>query len=103
MGIESRITKTEYIKILDFYKVPIPSNPKDIKHAAESILSNKLCRCIKKVSHGCTENEARAIGICTRGIFNKKGLKRGRFTCKKKRSVIFEKKTIRKTKKSKAE
>ena len=56
---------------------------------AEKLLVSKLCRCIKKVDK---ENEARAIGICTKTIINNKGFTRGKFTCKKKETISLKKK-----------
>jgi hypothetical protein len=90
----SKLTNEDYIKILKFYKIPIPTSQTEIKIEAEKILAEKLCRCIKKVD---PVNEPKSIGICTRNIFNKKGLQRGDFTCKKKKQVHFRK--IKKTKK----
>jgi hypothetical protein len=83
-----KMTKNDYKKILDFYKMEIPSTYRALKLNAEKILAEKLCRCIKKVD---IINEARSIGICTKTIFNRKGLTRGKFTCKKKRNVQFRK------------
>jgi len=86
--MSSNLTKSDYIKILNFYKVPIPDSSKKLKMEAEKILAEKLCRCIKSVD---PKNEAKSIGICTRTIFNNKNLKRGIFKCKKTRSVTFSK------------
>ena len=83
-----KITKNDYIKILKYYNLNIPSKTEDIKKTAEKILSEKLCKCIKKVS---PNNEAKALGICTKTIFNRKGLTRGKFGCKDKRHVVFSK------------
>ena len=59
-----------------------------LKNTAEKIMSEKLCRCIKKIDK---ENEERAIGICTKTIFNRKGYTRGKFKCKGKSTVKFNK------------
>lgn len=83
-----KITKNDYIKILQYYNLSIPKKMADIKKTAEKILSEKLCKCIKKVS---PDNEAKAIGICSKTIFGRKGLTRGKFTCKNKKSVAFKK------------
>ena len=83
-----KITTNEYIKILEFYKIPIPGTKKQIQKEAENILSEKLCRCIKKVD---TQNEARAIGICSKTILNRKGFTRGKFKCKGKASIQLTK------------
>jgi hypothetical protein len=96
----SKLTKEDYIKILNFYKIPIPSSLPQIKEEAEKILAEKLCRCIKKVD---ISNEPKSIGVCTKTIFNKKGLKRSEFSCKKKKHVKFRKmkKTQKRTNKTK--
>jgi len=83
------ITKKEYEKILKFYKIKIPYSNRLLEKKAHDILSSKLCRCIKKVA---PDNEAKSIRICTKTIFNNKGLKRGKFTCKKKQKLEFRKK-----------
>lgn len=85
----SRITTSDYIKILNYYKLDIPKNTSDIKQVAEDILAVKLCRCIKKLGSGEKKKEARSIGICSKTIFNRKGLTRGKFKCKKGRNVTF--------------
>lgn len=86
------LSNDEYVKILEFYKIQIPDSKKQLKMEAEKILAEKLCKCIKKVD---PVNEARSIGICTRSIFNKRGLTRGRFKCKGRRSVTFRKNKTR--------
>jgi hypothetical protein len=103
MGI---LNQNDYIKILNYYDITI--SPKDssktIKHKAETILAEKLCKCIKKVkksdsvnasghdSNGndntSSESESKAIAICSNSIFEKKGLERGLFDCKKKPRLI---------------
>lgn len=100
MGI---LNQNDYIKILNYYDINI--SPKDssktIKNKAEAILAEKLCKCIKKVkksdsgdhngnSNGNTssESESKAIAICSNSIFEKKGLERGLFDCKKKPRLI---------------
>ena len=93
------LNKKDYTKILKYYNLPIPKSASKMKKQAEEVLALKLCRCIKKVS---PTNEAKAIGVCTRTIFERKKLTRGAFTCKKKRSVQvsrLRKRTIKNTKK----
>lgn len=92
----TELTTNDYKKILEFYDKLIPKSPRLIKDTAEKILAEKLCRCIKKVSPDL-KNEGRAIGICTKTIFNNKGYTRGKFKCKGKQSVKTRK--IRKNKK----
>ena len=81
-----KITKTDYTKILKYYGLAIPKNSSTIRNNAEDILAKKLCSCIKKVGE-----EPRSIGICTKSVFNRKGLTRGKFKCKKGRQVAFTK------------
>ena len=87
----SELTNNDYKRILEFYNKSIPKSKRLLKQQAEKILASKLCRCIKKVDK---QNEARAIGICTRTIINNKGFTRGKFTCKKKENIILKKKSI---------
>jgi len=84
----SQLSKNEYVKILTFYKKEIPKTFALIRKEAEHILATKLCKCIKKVDK---TNEAKSIGICTKTIFNRKGLTRGDFKCRGKRYVKFNK------------
>jgi len=89
------ITKKDYEKILTFYKIKIPKSYKSLKNKAENILSNKLCKCIKGVGKTLVKsNEPRAIGICTKTIFNNKGYTRSDFSCNTKKFFKF-KKTIK--------
>lgn len=84
-----KITKSDYIKILKYYNLSIPKKLEDIKKNAEDILSEKLCKCIKKVN---PVNEPVSIGICTKNVLGRKGLSRGKFTCKNKKSISLKKK-----------
>jgi hypothetical protein len=90
MFSKSNMLNKDYIQILKYYKVPIPSSKRLIQKEGERILSLKLCKCIKKID-ATVNNEPRAIGICTKTIFNRKGLTRGKFKCKGKRYVNFNK------------
>ena len=93
MGV---LKKNDYIKILDYYDIPITSSDtsKQIKNKAEKILAEKLCKCIKKVKNSDGDNiesntdsndvnESRAIAICNDTIFRRKGIRHSNFTCKK--------------------
>lgn len=84
----NKITYDDYKNILLYYNINIPNSKSKVKQMAHEILSEKLCKCIKQIP---TNNEKKAIGICTRRIFNAKGLKRGTFKCKGKRKVTFRK------------
>lgn len=50
--------------------------------------ANKFCRCIKSRNF---PNESIAIGICTKSIFNNKGMTRGKFRCKSPQFVKYRK------------
>jgi len=84
----TELTNTDYIKILEYYKKPIPKSKRILKIKAEKILGSKLCRCIKKID---PKNEAKSIGICTKSVLNSKGLTRGPFKCKGKPSIKIKK------------
>jgi hypothetical protein len=81
------LTQSDYKQILEYYKMSIPSNKKQLKNDAEKIISEKLCKCIKKLD---PENESRSIGICTKTVINRKGFVRGKFQCKKKKYVTLK-------------
>jgi hypothetical protein len=85
----SELTIKDYKSILEFYNKNIPKSNRLLKLQAENLLVSKLCRCIKKVDK---DSESRAIGICTKTIINNKGLKRGKFTCKNKQTIVLKKK-----------
>jgi hypothetical protein len=89
----SSLTKKDYVAILKFYDRPIPKSNRLVQKNAEKILADKLCKCIKSVGTK-VKDEPRAIGICTKTIFNNKGYTRGKFKCRNKKGV-----SLRKTKK----
>lgn len=93
----STLSNDDYKKILEYYKKPIPTSKKLLKIEAEQILATKLCRCIKKIE---PTNEARSIGICTKTVFNRRGLTRGKFKCRGKKYVTFRKSSSTKTRKN---
>lgn len=89
---KTNLTQKDYKKILEYYNKTIPKSKQLLEKEAENILAEKLCKCIKKVGNNNKNiGEPRAIGICTKTIFNRKGLTRGKFNCKGKRSVNFNK------------
>jgi hypothetical protein len=90
MNSKMNMHNNDYIQILKFYNLPIPKSRQLLKEEGEKILALKLCKCIKKVDP-TSKNEPRAIGICTKTIFNRKGLTRGKFKCKGRRYVKFNK------------
>lgn len=91
-----KLTKQDYLTILKFYNIDIDKNTKlnVIKETAETVLANKLCKCIKKVQDKMNKNdkdESRYIAICKRSVLNNKGIKATNFTCKNKAKFINKK------------
>lgn len=93
-----KITVDDYKKILLHYGKDIPMKdgytdlPK-LTQTAHSILVKKLCGCIKKVEKYSKLPERSIIPICKNTIFEKRGLRNYRFTCKSKRKLIPKKGT----------
>jgi len=86
------LNRIDYENILSYYKVPMPKSSRILQKKAEKLLATKLCKCIKKINKKTSmKNEGRAIGICTKTIFNRKGLTRGKFKCKDNLYVKFNK------------
>ena len=86
--MNNKLKINDYVTILSYYKTKIPKSRRLLKLKGEEILADKLCRCIKKMNK-TNKNEKRAIGICTKTIINRKGLKRGRFTCRNKKNITL--------------
>ena len=84
------LTKQDYIKILEYYKVDhrIYGND-ELKKKAEQLLAKKLCRCIKKVKKNkkSRKTEKQAIAICRSSVLRKKNLRIFASTCKKKATL----------------
>ncbi len=90
-----KLSKSDYKKILDYYNIKYTDKTsfKSIKRKAENILSDKLCRCIKKVQTRQKKSLQTSIGICKKSVLKNKKLQCGKFTCKKKPRFIKDKKT----------
>jgi hypothetical protein len=84
----AELNNKDYIQILEYYKKPIPKSKRLLKMEAEKILASKLCKCIKKID---PTNEGKSIGICTKSVINRKGFRRGKFTCGTKPSIQIKK------------
>jgi hypothetical protein len=82
----------DYKNILKYYDETIPRSHVELKRVAEILMAKKLCRCIKKIGKTPSQTEGRAIGICTKTIFTRKGIKRGPFKCKKRTRTVSMKK-----------
>tara|TARA_Y100000389_G_C17391576_1_gene480171 strand:- start:854 stop:1237 length:384 start_codon:yes stop_codon:yes gene_type:complete len=112
------LTSHDYKKIVKFYNLPKRSD-KTYKEMAEDILSEKLCKCIKKVKRNdiscfkktknkkitCVKKiknvltEKQSIGICRNSIFKKRNIDFYKFSCKQSKKLIPKKhtrKTLRK-------
>jgi hypothetical protein len=86
--MSTNLTNKDYKNILKYYNKNISKSSKTNKRNAEKILATKLCRCIKSFN---TSDESKGIRICTSKIFQNRGLKRGKFTCKKKYTIKLRK------------
>ena len=82
------LNDNDYEKILKYYQLDVPKSSRILKKKAEDIIGLKLCSCIKKVD---PVNEAKSIGVCTKAVINRKGMNRGKFTCKKQRKIVLTK------------
>ena len=78
-----RLNASDYKKILEFYKLKIPtrSTLSNLKKRAEKALVKKICNCTKKLKSQMSETKA--IGVCANSVLKKKKLMYHRFTCKK--------------------
>ena len=79
------LSKQDYRQLLAYYAIQTKNNASlsSLKKAAEKIIAQKLCSCVKKVPNK-NNPESRAIGICNYSIIQRKNLKINGFTCKKK-------------------
>ena len=94
-----KLSGKDYKLILKYYNINIENlSKKEIQAEAESILAQKMCRCIKKVdSYNSRKKnklkESRIISICKKSVLSNKNIKNYRFTCKKKQKFIPKKGT----------
>ena len=80
------LSASDYRKILKFYKLSIPKKVSNLIKKGDKIIAKKFCSCIKKVRKKF-KKEGIAIGICTKSVITRKGIKRGSFNCKSKTSI----------------
>jgi len=78
-----RLNKTDYQKILEYYKINVPPNISllALKKKAEDALIKKICSCTKKLKS--IFRETKANGVCANSVLKKKALMYHRFTCRK--------------------
>lgn len=89
-----KLSRKDYEAVLAFYSVPFKTTQplSEIKKAVEELMSDKLCRCIKKVTEqGHPDGEKRAIPVCKKSILHKKGLTDTGFSCKKNKHITLRK------------
>lgn len=94
------LSASDYRKILKFYKLSIPKKVSNLRKKGDKIIAKKFCSCIKKV-RAKFKKEGIAIAICTKSVITRKGITRGKFKCKKRRSIkLFKGGSKRRTKKN---
>ena len=88
-----RMTHKDNLAILAFYGQNASAiSMSAAKKAAEKILAEKLCRCIKKVRKSRKrEDESRAIAICTDSVLGKKNIRSHGFRCSKRPMLLVSK------------
>ena len=87
------LSPTDYLNIMKFYKIDVSNmGKKEIKMAAEDILANKLCKCIKKITP-LLKKEENAIAVCKKSVLHRKQIKSFGFRCKKRARFIPKKGT----------
>jgi len=87
------LSPTDYLNIMKFYKINVSNmGKKEIKFAAEDILANKLCKCIKKITP-LLKKEENAIAVCKKSVLHRKQIKSFGFRCKKRARFIPKKGT----------
>ena len=97
----AQLSHQDFKKILKHYKIKIPKNKKLTRKKAVSVMAGKLCRGIKKVKKKKNKKTRKkykknsATAICSSSIFNKRGIKHGRFNCKKTPKLYTGKKNKR--------
>jgi hypothetical protein len=79
---ESKLTEYKKIKNKDLQETDYIEEIITIENIKEFCSEKKIDK----------DNEARAIGICTKTVVNNKGYIRGKFTCKKKQAIKLSKK-----------
>jgi hypothetical protein len=94
-----KLTDKDYKIILKYYNINTENLSKiEIQEKAESILAEKMCRCIKKLdSYNSRKknklSESNIISICKKSVLSNKNIKNYSFTCKKKQKFIPKKGT----------
>ena len=80
------LSASDYRKILKFYKLSIPKKLANLRKKGDKIIAKKFCSCIKKV-RAKFKKEGIALSVCTKSVITRKAIKRGKFKCKKRRSI----------------
>lgn len=87
-----QLTNADYKKVLKYYNQQVPRSYRKTKKNAESLLTNKLCKCIQKVKKTMkqrnkslknTDALQRSVGICRDSVLHKKNIDVYQFQCDK--------------------
>ena len=82
------LRKQDYVAILNRYGLPVPANRNQLKATADRILEKKFCKCYSKLK---PRYQNRAIGACTRSVYNlKRYTRKLHFRCLDPRRVDYE-------------
>lgn len=85
------LSNKDNLDILRYYNISANKKKGSTRKAAKKVLADKLCKCIKKLTvRNNGVNDGRTIGLCTKSVFERKGLERGLFTCDKERGTYLE-------------
>ena len=100
-----KLSTKDYKLILTHYGRTIPKSKSDIKKMAETLIAQKLCSCIKKISKTTSKTTSKtvkkrdyknntgidSVGICTASILKNRGMKYSTFSCKKRKITNLKK------------
>ena len=106
---EMRLTKGDYIAILNYYNTPTAGLTQPaLRLQAEQLLAEKMCRCIQKLDRYRRKKQQRRmtrssraikpVAICRNSVFNKKNLKVYTFQCEAPRQLNAPRNTRRRLK-----
>ena len=93
----TKLTISDYRKILKHYNMKIPRNSQLLREKATSLLANKLCRCIKSVGK-TMKNETQALKICRNSVLKRRRITVKRFQCQKRAKFLTSGRKTRRNK-----
>jgi hypothetical protein len=96
-----KLSTKDYKLILTHYGRAIPKSKIAIKKMAETLVTQKLCSCIKKITKTTSKTLKKrnyknntgidSVGICTASILKNRGMKYSTFSCKKRKITNLKK------------